>query len=68
VEESQVVYWVITKLTAAPRPAAGQGDAPTVERLGPFESRALAAKAREAVATRYRGRPGAKVEIVCDFA
>ena len=62
-----MVYWVITKLAAAP-PAAGPADAPTVERLGPFESRALAAKAREAVATRYRGRPGAKVEIVCDFA
>jgi hypothetical protein len=60
-----VVYWVITKLAAAP---PGRGDAPTVERLGPFENRTLAAKARETVATRYRGRPEAKVEIVCDFS
>jgi hypothetical protein len=62
-----VVYWVIAKL-APPPPVSGQGDAPTVERLGPFENRTLAAKAREAVATRYRGRPEATVEIVCDFS
>jgi hypothetical protein len=63
-----VVYWVITKLAAAPPAAGPRGDAPTVERLGPFENRTLAAKAREAMATRYRGRPEAKVEIVCDFS
>jgi hypothetical protein len=43
------------------------GPARTVERLGPYESRDVAARAREAAATRYRGKPQAQVEIVCDF-
>ena len=47
---------MIAKVTApadeAPRRA-------TVERLGPFESRDVAAQAREAAAGRYRGQPGA---------
>jgi hypothetical protein len=63
---SDVVYWVIAK-DAGPsseRPGSGR----TVERLGPFESRDLAAQARERAAGRYRNRPQARVEIVCDFS
>jgi hypothetical protein len=60
-----VVYWVIAKESSplAGRPAAAR----TVERLGPFESRDVAAQAREAAAGRYRGKPQARIEIVCDF-
>ena len=60
-----MVYWVIAKVapTAPERP----DQARTVERLGPFESRTLAAQARELAASRYRGRPEAKVEVFCDF-
>jgi hypothetical protein len=61
-----MVYWVIAKL--APPTTGVPANAPPVERLGPFESRTLAAKAREAIVTRYRGQPEAKVEIVCDFS
>jgi hypothetical protein len=61
-----MVYWVIAKL--APPFAGERRDAPTVERLGPFENRDLAAKARQTIVTRYRGRPEAKIEIVCDFS
>lgn len=61
-----VVYWVIAKES----PAVANKAEPTrmVERLGPFESRDVAAQAREAAAGRYRGRPQARVEIVCDFS
>ena len=60
-----VVYWVIAKVAGqvADRPADGR----TVERLGPFESRDVAAQARDKAAGRYRNRPQARVEIVCDF-
>jgi hypothetical protein len=60
-----VVYWVIAK--ESPSMAGKGGPARTVERLGPYESRDVAARAREAAATRYRGKPQAQVEIVCDF-
>ncbi len=61
-----MVYWVIAKESPSPvsdRIAHGR----TVERLGPFESRDVAAQAREAAASRYRSRPQARIEIVCDF-
>jgi hypothetical protein len=63
---SDVVYWVIAKDRdpASDRPGAGR----TVERLGPFESRDVAAQVREQAAGRYRDRPRARVEIVCDFS
>jgi hypothetical protein len=61
-----VVYWVIAK--ESPPPVADRGaHARTVERLGPFESRDVAARAREVVISRYRGKPQARIEIVCDF-
>ncbi len=60
-----VVYWVIAK--ESPLIADRSGPARTVERLGPFESRDVAAQARDLAAGRYRGKPLAKVEIVCDF-
>ena len=46
-EGRQLVYWVIAKL-----PQVGEGRHPrrTVERLGPFESRGLAQKARDLAA------------------
>ncbi len=61
-----MVYWVIAKETglSSERPGSGR----TVERLGPFESRAVADLARERAAGRYRNRPQARVEIVCDFS
>ena len=49
-------------------PASERPDqARTVERLGPYESRSIAAEAREVAVGRYRGRPDARIEIVCDF-
>ena len=60
-----VVYWVIAKVVP---PASERPDqARTVERLGPYESRSVAVQAREIAVGRYRGRPDARVEIVCDF-
>lgn len=61
-----MVYWVIAKETGASsgRPGGGR----TVERLGPFESRDVADQVRERAAGRYRNRPQARVEIVCDFS
>ncbi len=61
-----MVYWVIAKVLGSapivgPRPVI-------VERLGPFESHGLAAKARDEAADRYRDRAGARLEIVCDFS
>lgn len=61
-----VVYWVIAKV--APPRAARPDEVRTVERLGPFESRSVADRARETAAGRYRGRPDARLEIVCDFS
>ena len=61
-----VVYWVIAK--ESPPMAGGSATARTVERLGPFENRDVAAQAREAAAGRYRSKPQARVEIVCDFS
>ena len=61
-----LVYWVIAKL-----PQVGDGRHPsvhTIERLCPFESRSLALRARELAASRYRTRPGARLEVVCDFS
>ena len=60
-----MVYWVIAKVALPTTERPDQ--ARTVERLGPFESRSVAAQARETAAGRYRGRPDARVEIVCDF-
>ena len=60
-----VVYLVIAK--ESPLAADISAPARTVERLGPFESRDVAAQAREAAAGRYRGKPQARIEIVCDF-
>ena len=60
-----MVYWVIAKV--APPVTERPDQARTVERLGPFESRSVAAQAREQAASRYRGRPEAKIEVVCDF-
>ena len=61
-----MVYWVIAKVVA---PAAIVRTEPlTIERLGPFESQSLAAKARDAAATRYRNQVETKLEIVCDFS
>jgi hypothetical protein len=62
-----MVYWVIAKLAAStegerrPRPH-------TVERLGPFESREVAARAREQARERWRGQKAPSFEIVCDFS
>jgi hypothetical protein len=60
-----VVYWVIAK--ESPRIADRDAPLRTIERLGPFESRDVAAQARERAAGRYRGRPQPRIEIVCDF-
>jgi hypothetical protein len=62
-----MVYWVIAKLATA---AAGGRRPQTqmVERLGPFESREIAARVREEARTRWRERPGTSIEIVCDFS
>lgn len=62
----RVVYWVIAKLQ--PTGVGGRAPARTVERLGPFESRGLAQQARDLAVTRYRARPEARVEVVCDFS
>ena len=59
-----MVYWVIAK--ESPLAADRSAPARTVERLGPFESRDVAAQAREAAAGRYRGKPQARIEIVCE--
>ena len=61
-----MVYWVIAKESSAPAPG-GSAHARTLERVGPFENRDVAAQARDAVVNRYRGRAQPKVEIVCDF-
>jgi hypothetical protein len=62
-----VVYWVIAK--ESPSPVQDRGaHARTVERLGPFESRDVAAQARDVVVSYYRGKPQARIEIVCDFS
>jgi hypothetical protein len=61
-----VVYWVIAKLQSSD--SGKRVPARTVERLGPFESRSLAVQARDVAATRYRTRPEARVEVVCDFS
>lgn len=62
-----VVYWVIARL--APTATANNAAAArTLERLGPFESRDVAAQAREQAASRHRGEPRARIEIVCDFS
>lgn len=61
-----MVYWVIAKESSAPAPGRG-AHARTLERVGPFENRDVAAQARDAVVSRYRGRVQPKVEIVCDF-
>ena len=62
-----MVYWVIAKLVTA---AGGdrRPKAQTVERLGPFESREVAARAREEARGRWRGGPEPSFEIVCDFS
>ena len=60
-----MVYWVIAKETGPTLQRPGNGR--TVERLGPFESRDAADQARERAVGRYRDRPQARVEIVCDF-
>ena len=62
-----MVYWVIAKV-APPAAASGAAAARTLERLGPFESRDVAAQAREQAASRHRGEPRARIEIVCDFS
>ncbi|MFZ1430528.1 MAG: hypothetical protein WAS21_27610 [Geminicoccaceae bacterium] len=61
-----MVYWVIAKVLAS-APVVGHKPV-IVERLGPFESRGLAAKARDEAADRYRNHAGARLEIVCDFS
>ena len=61
-----MVYWVIAKV--APPSSARPDEGRTVERLGPFESRSVAAQARETAVGRYRGRPDARIQIVCDFS
>lgn len=61
-----VVYWVIAKLQ--PKGADARAPIHTVERLGPFESRNLAVRARDIAALRYRARPEARLEVVCDFS
>lgn len=61
-----MVYWVVAKL-ATPA-GTGRVQTATVERLGPFENSSAASKARETALTRYRDRPGAQVEIKCDFS
>lgn len=61
-----MVYWVIAKVFAS-APVVGP-ESVIVERLGPFESHGLAAKARDAAVDRYRQRAGARLEIVCDFS
>ena len=60
-----MVYWVIARepSPSGERHVSGR----TVERLGPFENRDVAAQAREQAAGRYRHRPQARIEIVCDF-
>ena len=61
-----MVYWVIAKEPGLvpDRPGAGR----IVERLGPYENRAVAAQARERAVGRYRDRPQARLEIVGDFS
>ncbi len=61
-----MVYWVIAKL--AVRSNGDRVENTAVERLGPFENRSAASKAHETALTRYRNRPGASVEIKCDFS
>lgn len=62
-----MVYWVIGKLVP---PSGGDRGrrAQMVERLGPFESREVAAKAREKARERWHGQPVPTFEIVCDFS
>lgn len=60
-----MVFWVIAKGRAAAPPAVRP--APT-ERLGPFESHNLAARAREDAVRRQPPPPGVTLEIVCDFS
>ena len=61
-----MVYWVVAKL--ATRPNGDRVENAAVERLGPFESRSAASKAQKTALIRYRNRPGASVEIKCDFS
>ncbi|MGD9509746.1 MAG: hypothetical protein AB7I59_03925 [Geminicoccaceae bacterium] len=61
-----MVYWVIAKEPGSSSERSGSDR--TVERLGPFESRDVADQARERVVGRYRNRPQARIEIVCDFS
>lgn len=61
-----MVYWVIAKEAGPPTERPGVGR--TVERLGPYENRAAATQARERAVDRYRDRPLARLEIVCDFS
>ena len=63
-ERRQLVYWVIAKVHVRGRGAPAR----TVERLGPFESRGLAQKACDLAASRYRARPEARIDVVCDFS
>ncbi len=63
-----MVYWVIAKAVIPVALGAGRPERATVERLGPFESRALADRACQDAASRYRGRAGASLQIVCDFS
>ncbi|MEK0084673.1 hypothetical protein [Benzoatithermus flavus] len=62
-----MVYWVIGKLVNAADVGSGRPRMRMVERLGPFESREAAARARERARERWRGEPRPTFEIVCDF-
>ena len=59
-----MVYWVIAGEGIPERGTQVSGR--TVERLGPFENRDVAAQARKQAAGRYRHRPQARIWMVCD--
>lgn len=64
-----MVYWVVGR-PVGERTAAARPEAASVERLGPFESKAAAQMALEAAVERLRraARRLMTFEVVCDFA